>query len=83
MSPTHPARIIAAGIETHWSRQTPFSARNYFSWVAVGMEGAMGCGTFARRTDYSRTRIAVPNSTPSGWLFPQEKATLRDLLLGT
>src|SRR5208337_5201511 len=45
--------------------------------------------------DYSRTRIAVPNGTPSGWLFPlrgplrqvfvagvEVKATLQDLRLG-
>jgi hypothetical protein len=32
---------------------------------------------------YSRTRIAVPNGTPSEWLFPQEKATLKTLNLGT
>jgi hypothetical protein len=32
---------------------------------------------------YSRTRIAVPGGTLSERLFPQEKATLQNLHLGT
>jgi hypothetical protein len=53
--------------------------------AARGLEiGATGDLLVAMiRPAYSRTRIAAPNGTPSEWLLPQEKATLKVLHLGT